>query len=139
LTASGRTGLGIPSCDCFFGKPQRKASALTQSTFEGTSVVYALSKHYPAPNMFAADYLIDFERVTWPERMRATRLRRQQRGKRPHHLPHTSARHQVLVVFGPEVSPRQAVKELKRVMKNIEKDGLLTGSNEIGDLVWEPV
>jgi len=32
MTASGRTGLGIPSCDCVFGKPNRQASALAQGS-----------------------------------------------------------------------------------------------------------
>jgi hypothetical protein len=32
LTAAGRTGLGIPGCDRFFGKPHRQASALAQGS-----------------------------------------------------------------------------------------------------------
>jgi hypothetical protein len=112
---------------------------LMQDTFEGTGSIYALSEHYPDPDVFTADYLIDFGADTWPEQMRAARLRRRQRGKRPHRLPRTSARHQILVVFGPEVSPGQAVKELKRAVKSIERDGLLIGRDRFGDLVWEAV
>ena len=32
LTASGRTGLGTPGCDRFFGEPHRQASALAQGS-----------------------------------------------------------------------------------------------------------
>jgi hypothetical protein len=46
----------------------------------------------------------------------------------------------MVVVFGPEMSPRQALKALKTLQKSIKEYGLLVGRRRAdGDLLFEQI
>jgi hypothetical protein len=109
-----------------------------QDIFWGTGAVYIVSEHYPGPDVFTGDYFIDFQHDTHPEQLRAMRSEQVREGKMVRRLPPEALRHQTLVVFGAEVKPDQAIRDLERTIEVIKEAGLFAGHDSRGDIVWEP-
>jgi hypothetical protein len=101
----------------------------------GTGVTYTA---YPLPigvevGITVGDYDIDLSRETRKDQLR---YGRRSQSHSPAELP-DALQEEVFVVVGPDVSPGDAIKALRRIIERIKSDGLLTGSNDKGDLVWE--
>ena len=88
---------------------------------------------------FLGDYEFDMILESSPEQLRAYRKHRQSEGKPMPKLPGNSLRDHVLIAFGPQVSPQQAIATLERFLKDIKSTGLLIGRDPNGNLVWEHV
>jgi hypothetical protein len=61
------------------------------------------------------------------KQLRAFRLKRLRSQKRLPRLRKNGLHHELLVIFGPQVSPRRAVSSLRNLARYIEKHGLLIG------------
>jgi hypothetical protein len=108
-----------------------------QDIFEGTGAVYVVSEHYRQPDVFSGDFLIDALHDTHPNQLRAVRSEQDRCGESVKRLPRNALRHQVVVVFGADVTPDQAIKTLERTIKAIKEDGLFAGQDSSGTIVWE--
>ncbi len=100
-----------------------------QDVFQGTGSIYAVDTTGHI-DCILGDYLVEAEPETWPKQYRANRLRRARESRPVPKLPKTSLGDKVMIVFGPEVSARQAASALKRVLTDISKSGLLIGRDE---------
>jgi hypothetical protein len=101
----------------------------------GTGVVY-IAHPQPTgmdPGITVSDYEIDLGRESRKEQLRYAR---RSQSHSPAELTN-ALQDEVFIIFGPDVSPRDAVKALRRISESIKSNGLLTGSNNKGDLVWE--
>jgi hypothetical protein len=103
--------------------------------FIGTGVVYFAHpmRHGMNVEITMSDYEIDLDSETREEQLRYAR---RTQVKAPAELCDV-LQDEVLVIFGPDVSPRVAIKALRRIIESIKGTGLLIGRNENGDLVWE--
>ena len=104
--------------------------------FEGTGTVRAIEPDGHA-TLFIADYRIDATRQTWPEQLRAERLRVRREGQALPKLPKESLRNKMLFVYGPRVTIAQAIATLERELRNIKAYGTLIGRSPQGELVLE--
>jgi hypothetical protein len=103
--------------------------------FGGTAVVYA------ATTDDHTCFQCDFELEPWleshPEQTRARRI--QARGRPSALIPANRLKHEIVVLLGPELSASDAVRTLKRLAKQIERDGLLVGRGTDDDFVTEKI
>ena len=109
-----------------------------QDIFEGTGAVYVVSEYYDQPDVFSGDFLIDALHDTHPNQLRAVRSEQDRRGESVKRLPRNALRHQTVVIFGADVTPDQAIKNLERTIKAIKVGGLFAGQDSSGDIIWEP-
>jgi hypothetical protein len=103
--------------------------------FVGTGVVYFAHpmRHGMNVEITMSDYEINLDNETHEEQLRyARRTRVKTSGELSDRLED-----EVLVIFGPDVSPRGAIKALRRIIESIKGTGLLIGRDENGELVWE--
>jgi hypothetical protein len=68
--------------------------------------------------------------------MRAYRQRAKERGKK-YALRDEALEDQVVVVFGPSISPEQAMNLLRQLANKIGRRGLYTGDNQHGQATFE--
>lgn len=110
-----------------------------QDIFEGTASVYVVSPHYSNPDIFSADFWVDSLHESEPQQLRAARQERKQSGVVNKKMPRSSLRHQILLIFGADVTPQEAVAELGRAIEHIKESGLFTGQDLKRDVIFEPV
>jgi hypothetical protein len=103
---------------------------------KGTSTVRAIEPDGSA-TLFTADYRIDATRETWPEQLRAERLRLWREGKAVPKLPKESLGKRMLFVYGPEVTIAQAIATLESELRNIKAYGNVIGRSPQGQLLLE--
>lgn len=108
-----------------------------QDWFRGTAAVYVMDEG--GPDIFLGDYDVEAMPESWPEELCAHRLRRIEQGMGARKLADTSLAQKVLIAFGPEVSPKQAITLLNRAIDSIKSTGLLIGRDAGGNLTWEEV
>jgi hypothetical protein len=82
------------------------------------------------------DYEIQLGAKSFPKEMRAYRQRAKERGKK-YALRDEALEDQVVVVFGPSISPEQAMNLLRQLANKIGKRGLYTGDNQHGQATFE--
>jgi hypothetical protein len=106
------------------------------SYFSGTSVMYAAK----------GDQLVwrecDYDVGTWalsrPKEVRAYRQNLERRGAKKPRLRKSQLHDELVVILGPEMSPKQAVETLRSLARRIEEmGGLLTGRDCSGQHVAE--
>lgn len=93
--------------------------------FNGTYIVYGGTPNCVTP--FACDVEIHSLEESKDQDLRAYRLRRRRQGKSVRPLRRDALHHELLVIFGPEMSPREAVETLRSLAVEIERQGLLIG------------
>jgi hypothetical protein len=118
-----------------------KARRIRDGVFEadllqGTYIVYGATSDCITP--FACDvYCPKLEEATHRE-FRAYQQQRQAAGKGIGRRKKDHLGNELLVIFGPELSPSDAVKALQLLIANIRKNGLLNGRTEKdGDFLVE--
>lgn len=74
-----------------------------------------------------------------PNEVRAVRESRRRSGAKVKMLPKDRIRDELVVIFGPDMSAKSAVRTLRHLVDKIEKEGLLTGRDEADDYVVELV
>ncbi len=109
-----------------------------QDVFQGTTAIYVIERDGYA-DLFVGDYEINAMRETWKEQLRANRQRKRRKGRAVPRLPADSLHDKVLIAFGPQVSPKQAVAALERAIESIKGHGLLIGRDSHGNIAWEEV
>ena len=82
------------------------------------------------------DYEIQLGVKSFPEEMRAYRKRAKKRGENIA-LRDEALKDQVVVVFGPNISPEQAMNFLRKLANQIGQRGLYTGDNRHGQALFE--
>lgn len=106
-------------------------------SFAGTTVLYA------AKDDDSFGMQCDYELATLmdmnPDEVRAFRESRRRSGAKVKRLPNDRIRDELVVIFGPDMSAKSAVRTLRRLAEKIEREGLLTGRNEADDYVVESV
>jgi hypothetical protein len=104
--------------------------------FQGSYVVYGASAHFLTP--FACDVQIQTLQESDNKQLRAHRLLRRQAGKKVPPLPQDALHDELLVIFGPEISPNEAVLVLRKLARHIERKGMLIGREKAdGNFVTE--
>jgi hypothetical protein len=77
------------------------------------------------------------EESDWKE-LRAYRLKRQRAGKTITALRKDTLHYELMVVFGSEMSPNEAVQTLRLLARKIQREGLLVGrKSKDGDFLVE--
>lgn len=103
--------------------------------FQGTAMIYAITPK--DQTILECDFSVSSLAESWPEEMRACREIRRSKGQEVKPLGKDHLRHETLVIFGPEQNATAAVASLKRLIQEIEENGLLVGRDEVGDYVVE--
>lgn len=98
--------------------------------FAGTTIVYA-AKDDDAFGM-KCDYKLSAMTATHPNEVRLVRESRRRGGGKVKRLPDDRIRDELVVIFGPDMSPNSAVATLKHLAKKIQGEGLLTGEDADG-------
>jgi hypothetical protein len=104
--------------------------------FSGTAAAYVIGAR-DIHEITVGDYEVDLVTESRREELRATRQRRQREGKPVSKLSRYALRDETIIIFGPHVSPEDAVSALQRAIRTIENDGLLIGRDKKGGLTWE--
>lgn len=112
-------------------------SILGESFFEGTAVVYA-AKGY-ASTCLQCDYELEPRFDTRKSEVRAVREAKRSRAEKPPLLPATRIRDQVVILFGPEMCPKEAIQTLQALIEKIKRQGLSIGFDEAGNSLIETV
>ena len=103
--------------------------------FNGTYIVYGGTPVGSTP--FACDVEIHSLEESKDDELRAHRLRQKRQGKPVRALRKDALHDELFVVFGPEMSPSEAVETLRFLAAEIERDGLLIGRRKNGDFEVE--
>jgi hypothetical protein len=82
------------------------------------------------------DYEIKLGTKSFPKELRAYRKRAKKRGRKCV-LPNEALKNEVVVLFGPDVSPEQAIKRLRLLANQIGQGGLYIGKNQFGQATFE--
>ena len=106
-------------------------------TIEGIAFSLAASKDGCTGGYY--HYTLDLAGDTFEHRkkMRAYRLERIGRGKKPPKLLESTLQDEFLILFGPDISPQDAITSLTKVINHIERHGLLVGRNRRDDDIRE--
>jgi hypothetical protein len=109
----------------------------TGDTFTGTAVIYGAA----GSDSFGmqCEYEINTFLETRKLEVRAVRENRRIRGFEVQPLQDDRLKHEMLVVFGAEVTAKSAVETLRQLTKKIKAEGLFIGTDEAGNPVFEPV
>jgi hypothetical protein len=106
-------------------------------SFVGTTILYA------AKDDDSFGMQCDYELATLmdlnPDEVRAFRESRRRSGVKVKRLPNDRIRDELVVIFGPDMSAKSAVRTLMHLVEKIEKEGLLTGRDEVDDYIVESV
>ncbi len=98
--------------------------------FRGTYMVYGAD---PTGHVvFACDVEVKTMDESRYEELRAHRLRRLASGKKAKEIRDDQLSNELLVVFGPELSATAAVDTLLKLVKHIQKKGLIVGRGKDG-------
>ena len=100
----------------------------------GTAAIYAARSDFWTYGQ--GDYEIEFGGDSYPKEMRAYRQRAKERGKK-YALRDEALEDQVVVVFGPSISPEQAMNLLRQLANKIGRRGLYIGENQHGQALFE--
>jgi hypothetical protein len=103
----------------------------------GTTVMYA-AKGDDSFGM-QCDYDLQTLLESDPREVRAFRESRRRAGTKLRPLAEHKIHDELVVIFGPEMSAKDAVRTLRHLIEKIEDKGLLTGRNEADDYVIEKV
>jgi hypothetical protein len=107
--------------------------------FNGSYSCYGIAKSGSLLTLIC-DVAIDSLSESTISETRAHRNGRKARGKSLKPLRNDALHDEMVVVFGPEMSPRQALKALKTLQKSIKEYGLLVGRRRAdGDLLFEQI
>jgi hypothetical protein len=86
-------------------------------------------------------YHFDIHRTTdtfkMRKQMRAYRLEQRAKGKRVKTPSSLALGDEIVVLFGPDVSPKDAIEALMRVIENVKREGLDLGKDSKGNDVFE--
>ena len=108
--------------------------------FAGTYVIYGAAASTRETYPYVCDVEIEMMGESDLTQLRSHRLRCKTSGEAAPRLRDDALQHELVVIFGPEMSVKQAVTTLRRLAKRIEKKGLLIGRDEDGgDLMFEKV
>lgn len=106
-------------------------------SFAGTTILYA------AKDDDSFGMQCDYELATLmdmnPDEVRAFRESRRRSGAKVKRLANDRIRDELVVIFGPDMSAKSAVRTLRRLVEKIDREGLLIGRNEADDYVVESV
>jgi hypothetical protein len=105
------------------------------SDFAGMAVGYGAYGHDVVP--MQCNYELDSSFGGDPKEVRAYRKSRRRKGQKVKKLGKNKLRHELFVVFGPEMSAAEAVRTLKCLIKDIENNGLLIGRDDTDDYIIE--
>ena len=100
----------------------------------GTAAIYSARSEFWTCGQ--GDYEIQLGGDSYPKEMRAHRQRAKERGKK-YALRDEALEDQVVVVFGPSISPEQAINLLRQLANKIGRRGLYTGDNQHGQATFE--
>ena len=100
----------------------------------GTAAIYSARSEFWTYGQ--GDYEIQLGGDSYPKEMRAYRQRAKERGKK-YALRDEALEDQVVVVFGPSISPEQAMNLLRQLANKISKRGLYAGQNKLGQATFE--
>jgi hypothetical protein len=104
--------------------------------FQGTYVVYGATPVGVTP--FACDVEVRSLEESDVTELRGYRERRRRAGKKVPALRRDALHDEMLVTFGPELSPKDAIDSLQALIDKIESEGLLIGRTEPhGDFLVE--
>ncbi|MCG2633072.1 hypothetical protein L6654_41720 [Bradyrhizobium sp. WYCCWR 13023] len=103
--------------------------------FHGTAVVYVVKDGECLS--IQCDYELNTLFESRPQDVRAFRENLRRKGLKPRRLPDDQLHSEVVVIFGPELSPQQAVYQLEVLIGKIRKRGLQTGKDCSEDYVME--
>ena len=108
--------------------------------FVGTYVIYGAAASTTVPYPYVCDVEIEMMMESDLTQLRSHRLRCKTSGEAAPRMYHDALHHELVVIFGPEMSAKHAAITLRRLAKRIEKVGLLVGRDEDGgDFVFEKV
>ena len=96
--------------------------------FQGTYVVYGATPVGVTP--FACDVEVQSLEESDVTELRGYRERRRRAGKKVPALRRDALHDEMLVIFGPELSPKYAIDSLQALIDKIKSDGLLIGRIE---------
>jgi hypothetical protein len=82
------------------------------------------------------DYEIKLGTKSFPKELRAYRKRAKKRGRKCV-LRNEALKNEVVVLFGPDASPEQAIKRLRLLANQIVARGLYIGENQFGQATFE--
>ena len=88
-------------------------------------MIYAITEN--DQDAFQADFRIKTLEETHPDQTRAYREARKARGEGVLNIPNDQLKHEAVVLFGPDMTPNQAIAALRRLASKIENEGLLIG------------
>jgi hypothetical protein len=100
----------------------------------GTAAIYAARSDFWT--YCQGDYEIELWARSFPKEMQAYRQRAKERSEK-YALRDEALEDQVVVVFGPSISPEQAMHLLRQVANKIGRRGLYTGDNRDGQALFE--
>jgi hypothetical protein len=104
--------------------------------FCGTTVLYAITEEHSTA--FQCDFHIDAQNESHINETRAYRENLRKRNMVPTKLGDNRLWHEAVVLFGPEMTPKNAVAALRRLADEIEQQGMLIGRVERdGDFAGE--
>ena len=103
----------------------------------GTAVTYSVTQDGHAA--YQGDYEINSRSDSRPQDVRAFRQSQTRKGQAKGRLSRERLGGEMAIMFGPEMSPANAVRALKRLAKWIEEKGLLIGRDETGDFLIEEI
>lgn len=103
----------------------------------GTTVVYVVKG--AGVDCYECDYEIRMAMETNREELRAVRQETLKRGASPGFLPQTCLHGEIAVMFGPEITPDNAVEFLETLARKIRQRGLVIGHDGRGRLIFEDV
>jgi hypothetical protein len=113
------------------GKYQDPDRIYEEETVSGTAMSYAVTvdgfAYYPV------DYELFTIEESHPEDMRA----RIKKGRQQDRIPNNKLQGELVILFGPTVSAKCAVELLKRLAKEIEREGLVIGRDRLSEFVYE--
>jgi hypothetical protein len=108
--------------------------------FAGTYVIYGAAADTKPTYPYVCDVEIEMMIESNRKQLRSHRLRCKTSGEAPPRIHNDELRHELIVIFGPEMSPKNAATTLRHLARRIEKNGLLIGRDEDGDdLLFEKV
>lgn len=97
---------------------------------EGVVAFYALDEQKTAIR-YCANFTLD---AFAPDegRLRSNRLRLKKSDREQ--LPENTLHDEIVVVIGPDASPRKVLRRLERLVRQIRKEGLYVGTTDLGFL-----
>lgn len=88
---------------------------------------------------YVGGYTIDWDSEVPRKDLRGYREEKRRSGRKVCQIPKTQLIRGLLVIFGTETSPAEAVASLKRLAAEIQKNGMLIGKRKNGNYMVETV